>query len=484
MSEQPKHANQPWQLPVAELAALMARKSLSPVELLDMFLARCERINPVLNAIVAFDIEGARAAARASEQRMMAGGRLGALDGIPATIKDNLYVKGLPATWGSRLFEGFMPEHDDRVVAHLRAAGAVIIGKTNTPELALASHTDNLLFGKTRNPWNTALTPGGSSGGAVAAIAAGLAPIAIGTDAGGSIRRPAGYTGVVGLRPSTGRIPRRHGFPALANDFQVIGPAARTVAELYEVFRTVALAEAGDRASLAFADRPLPLALDTGRLRRLRIRYVSGIGSEPVDPEIRAAIARAAKQVAALGHEVVEGPVPFDIDQVDAIRAVLSGAAVARVVEKDAAWRDKVGEAILDWGAKGLKLTATDYVNALDSLQALRSRAAAEFETFDILLTATSTAMPWPVEFPFPKQIDGRAAAARGSGLFSGYVNAAGLPAISVPVEPSPQGLPIGMQLVGAFGDDLTVLQLAQQFEDAHPWAARWPALALDAAAA
>lgn len=468
----------PWQLPVAELSALMARKALSPVELLDMYLARIERINPVLNAIVAFDIDGARAAAKASERRMLAGTRLGDLDGIPATIKDNLFVKGLPATWGSRLFEGFMPADDDRVVSYLRAAGVVIVGKTNTPELALAAHTDNLVFGKTRNPWDVALTPGGSSGGAVAAIAAGLAPIAIGTDAGGSIRRPAGYAGIVGLRPSTGRIPRRHGFPALANDFQAIGPAARTVAELYEVFRTVAQPEAADRASLAFADRPLPQTLQAAGLRRLRIRYVPGIGSEPVDPQVRAAIAKAAQQVAALGHEVVEGPVPFDIDQVDAIRGVLSGAAVARVVEKHADWRDKVGEAILDWGTKGLRLTATDYVNALDSLQALRARATAEFEAFDILLTATSTAMPWPVEYSFPKEIDGRPAAARGSGLFSGYVNAAGLPAISVPVEPSPAGLPIGMQLVGAFGDDLSVLQLAKQFEDAHPWAHRWPSIA------
>lgn len=471
----PQH---PWQLPVRELSGLIARKALSPVELLDLCLARIERINPVLNAIVALDREGARAAAKAAEQRMMAGTRLGDLDGIPATIKDNLFVKGLPATWGSRLFEGFVAPEDDRVVAHLRAAGAVILGKTNTPELALASHTDNLVFGKTRNPWDTALTPGGSSGGAVAAVAAGLAPIAIGTDAGGSIRRPAGYTGIVGLRPSTGRIPRRHGFPALANDFQVIGPAARTVDELYTVLHAVARPEAADRASLAFADRPLPPVLEHAGLRRLRIRLVTGIGSEPVDPHIRAAIAQAAERIAALGHDVQEGPVPFDIDQVDAIRGVLSGAAVARVVEKHADWRDRVGEAILDWGSKGLRLTATDYVNALDSLQALRVRATAEFETFDILLTATSTAMPWPVEFPFPKEIDGRPAAARGSGLFSGYVNAAGLPAISVPVEPAPSGLPIGMQLVGAFGDDLTVLQLARQFEQAHPWADRWPAIA------
>ena len=467
----------PWQLPVTELAGLMECKSLSPVALLDMYRARCERINPTLNAIVAFDIDGAYVAARASEQRMMSGTRLGDLDGIPTTIKDNLFVKGLPATWGSRLFEGFMPHDDDCVVSRLRAAGAVIIGKTNTPELALASHTDNLVFGTTRNPWNTALTPGGSSGGAVAAVAAGLAPIAIGTDAGGSIRRPAGYTGIVGMRPSSGRIARRFGFPALAHDFQVIGPAARTVGELHAVLRVVAGPESSDRASLAFSSQPLPEKLETGSLRRLRIRYVSGIGDEPIDPAIRAAIARAAKQVADLGHEVVEGPVPFDSAQVDTIRSVLSSAAVARVVEKHADWQEKVGAAILDWGSRGLRLTATDYVNAMDALQALRVRASVEFETFDILLTATSTAMPWPAALPFPKEIDGRPAGPRGSGLFAGYVNAAGLPAISVPVEPSPQGLPIGMQLVGAFGADLAVLQLAKQFEDAYPWSDRWPAI-------
>jgi len=455
----------------------MERKSLSPVALLDMYLARCERINPLLNAIVAFDIDGAHAAAKASEKRMMSGTRLGDLDGIPATVKDNLFVKGLPATWGSRLFEGFLPQDDDCVVSRLRAAGAVIIGKTNTPELALASHTDNLVFGTTRNPWNTALTPGGSSGGAVAAVAAGLAPIAIGTDAGGSIRRPAGYTGIVGMRPSSGRIARRFGFPALAHDFQVIGPAARTVGELHAVLRVVAGPESSDRASLAFSSQPLPEKLETGSLRRLRIRYVSGIGDEPIDPAIRAAIARAAKQVADLGHEVVEGPVPFDSAQVDTIRSVLSSAAVARVVEKHADWQEKVGAAILDWGSRGLRLTATDYVNAMDALQALRVRASVEFETFDILLTATSTAMPWPAALPFPKEIDGRPAGPRGSGLFAGYVNAAGLPAISVPVEPSPQGLPIGMQLVGAFGADLAVLQLAKQFEDAYPWSGRWPAI-------
>jgi aspartyl-tRNA(Asn)/glutamyl-tRNA(Gln) amidotransferase subunit A len=475
-----------WKLPVTELATLMARKALSPVELLEMYLERCARLNGALNAIVAFDHDGARAQAKASEQRMRTGTRLGALDGIPVTVKDNLFVRGLPATWGSRLFRDHRPEQDDLVVARLRAAGALIVGKTNTPELALASHTDNLVFGKTRNPWNLALTPGGSSGGAVAAVAAGLAPLAIGTDAGGSIRRPAGYTGIVGLRPSSGRIARCYGFPALAHDFQVIGPAARTVDELYALVRCVAGADARDRASLAFSGEVLPEALDAQPLPRLRIRHVAGIGAHPIDAPIRAAIARAAQQLEALGHHVSDGPAPFDPDEIDRIRAVLSGAAVARVVSPHEGWREQVGSSVAEWTDNGLKLSAVDHVRALDALHALRVRIAGEFDTVDVLLTATSTAMPWPVEQPFPPQIDGRAAGSRASGLFSGFVNAAGLPAISVPVTPGaaglpdglPEGLPIGMQLIGAFGADLQLLQLAHEYERAHPWAGRWPASA------
>ena len=468
-----------WKLPATELGAMMDRKALSAVELLEVFLARCDVLNPGINAIVTFDREGAREQARASEQRMQAGKRLSVLDGIPVTIKDNLFVKGLPASWGSRLFASFQAPEDDLVVAHLRGAGAVIVGKTNTPELALASHTDNLVFGKTRNPWDLALTPGGSSGGAVAAVAAGLTPLAIGTDAGGSIRRPAGYTGIVGIRPSTGRIPRRFGFPSLAHDFQVIGPAARTVDDVYALFRTVARPDARDRASLAFGTMPLPETLGLIKPSRLRIRYVPSIGSEPIDAEIKTNVSRAAECLESLGHDVVEGPAPFDMRQVDAIRGTLSAAGVARVVSGHKMWREEVGAAIAAITEAGLAFTAIDYVRALDALQALRLSVAAEFEKFDLLLTATSTAMPWPVELPYPPRIDGREAGPRASGLFATFVNATGLPAISVPVEPSAHGLPIGMQLVGPFGADIRVLEVAKEFESAHPWSARWPAFAV-----
>src|SRR3972149_6033746 len=227
-------------LSVAALSSRIARKDVSPVEVFDYFFSRYERLNRHVNAIVAGDSESARAAARAAEARALNGSRLGALDGIPVTIKDNIFVRGCAVTWGSRLYQNFRPECDDIAIERLRSAGAVFLGTTNTPEFALNQYTDNLVFGATRNPWAPDLTPGGSSGGAVAALALGLAPLAVGTDAGGSIRRPASYAGVVGFRPSTGRIPRVSGFPALAHDFQVVAPAARSVDDAYLLFRIMA----------------------------------------------------------------------------------------------------------------------------------------------------------------------------------------------------------------------------------------------------
>ncbi|MEJ1939193.1 amidase, partial [Nostoc sp. NIES-2111] len=193
-----------------------------------------------VNAFVTLDVPGAQKAAAESAARWKAGKQIGLLDGVPVSVKDNLFVGGLRATWGSRLFADYVAPRDDLAVVALRNAGAVILGKTNTPELALGGSTSNLQFGSTGNPWDRRLSPGGSSGGAAAGLAAGCGPLAIGTDAGGSIRRPAGHTGIAGLKPGVGRVPRRYGFPALAYDLQVVGPMARSVAVLRGLFDLIA----------------------------------------------------------------------------------------------------------------------------------------------------------------------------------------------------------------------------------------------------
>jgi aspartyl-tRNA(Asn)/glutamyl-tRNA(Gln) amidotransferase subunit A len=453
------------------------RGDISPVEIAEDFFARYERLNPRLNAIVAIDREAALAEARRSESRALRGELLGPLDGIPVTVKDNIFVAGLPATWGSRLYENFRPPCDDIGIARLRSAGANLIAKTNTPEFAHAAHTDNLLFGATRNPWRLELTPGGSSGGAATALAAGLGPFAIGTDAGGSIRRPASYTGVVGFRPSTGRIPRAFGFPALAHDFQVVAPAARTVDDVYSLFRTMAGPDLRDRASLGFADYPLPQMLSKVPLPRLRIRCVLGIGDAPVDPQVRAHVQAAAKLLSSLGHSVDEGKAPFELARVDRIFATLSSAGIARVLARETDWAAKVCPSTRSAAERGAGVSAAEYIDALEDTLALRRELAAYFENVDVLLTPTSASLPWALGKPYPEQIDGRDAGPRGAAIFATFVNAGGLPAISVPVTPADGGIPIGMQLAGRFGADLVVLRLAREFEEASPWSARFPAL-------
>lgn len=464
-------------LPVAALSARIERKEISPVEVFDYFYARYERLNRHVNAIVALDAEAARADARAAETRALSGARLSALDGIPCTVKDNIFVRGYAATWGSRLYESFRPERDDIAIERLRAAGAVLFGKTNTPEFALNQYTDNLVFGLTRNPWALDLTPGGSSGGAVAALALGIAPLAVGTDAGGSIRRPASYAGVVGFRPSTGRIPRAYGFPPLGNDFQVIGPAARSVGDTYLLLQTLAGPDVRDRLSQAFS--PLPRNLGDIPAQRLRIRSVSAIGEAPVDPQVRKSVQLAAETLRRLGHSVEEGPAPYAPERIDRIWATLSAAGLARVLEKHKDWEGQVHPASKATAERGATIDARQYVNALDDVAALRLELGEFFESVDVLLTPTSAALPWPTDRPYPGTIDGRETGPRGPALFATFVNAGGLPGVSIPGEPASNGVPIGLQLVGRFGDDARLLALAAQYEEEKPWIERWPELAL-----
>jgi aspartyl-tRNA(Asn)/glutamyl-tRNA(Gln) amidotransferase subunit A len=443
-----------WALTAAGLSAAYASGTVTPEGALESVLNRIEAVNPVLNAVVTIDLAGARAAADSAGARWRSGHTLGPLDGVPLTVKDNLFVAGLRATWGSKLFTDFIAPQDDLPVARLRAAGAVIVGKTNTPELSLSGYTDNQVFGSTGNPWAPALSPGGSSGGPVAAVGSGMAPLALATDAGGSIRRPAGHAGVAGLKPGLGRVSRRYGFPALAHDLQVIGPIARCVADLRSMFMIMA-----------------PLRPRSARpARALRIGSFAAIGDAPVEPAVTAAFTAACEVLRAQGHTITPIAPLWDPDAVNALFGTLAAAGVARVMATMPDWESRVTRSIADQARAGLALSAADYVRALDRLGAYRAGVLDAIAAWDVIATPSSPALPWLRTSPYPTPIDGRVALPRTAATFSTAINLAGLPAIVVPAPVLPGALPAGLQLIGAPDSEEMLLDLAEQFEHASPW--------------
>ena len=441
-----------WELTAAELAAGYASRAFSPRDALESVLTRIEAVNPKLNAIVTFDIAGARAAADTSTARWRDGQARGVFDGVPLTVKDNIPVRGMRATWGSRIYADWVPDKDELPIAKLRDGGAVILGKTNCPEFTLQGYTDNLVFGVTRNPWDLALTPGGSSGGAVAAVAAGFGPVAVGTDGGGSIRRPAAHTGLVGFKPSRDAVARSDGFPMILLDCEVIGPIARTVADARALFH-------------ALAGLPVP---PSPALRPLRILYVRQFGGSPVDAQIAASVDQAAKHLAALGHIIEEANAPFDIDALNRAWPVISQVGLAWLLKGHAQRLDEISPPMQDMARAGHALSATDYYAAVEVILALRQRLAEFFVRTDLILTPTIAALSWPAAEPFPPTIAGQSVGPRGHAVFTAFANMAGCPAISIPCAPSKTGLPIGFHLVGRVGHDDMILAAAAQYEALH----------------
>ena len=459
-----------WTCSAARLAELYATGKVSPVEALRACLDRAAQVDSALNAIVARDDEGALRAARASEARWRVGTSLGALDGVPITVKDNIPVVGMAATWGSRLYADHRPERDETPVARLREAGAVVFAKTNVPEFTLQGYTSNPVFGTTRNPWDHALTPGGSSGGAVACVAAGIGPLAVCTDGGGSIRRPASHAGLVGLKPTAGRVPRRNGFPAILLDFEVIGPIARTVADVVGAMAVMSQDDPETAREASYG----PFAIGALAARSSHILYVPTFADAPVDPEIAASVAEAASNLAALGHEVVESGA-FDLaDAINAKWPVVAQAGLAWLMRRHRDYRDVVGPAIAGMAGAGEAQPATDLFDALHAAHVLRTRVAELFRRYDLILTPTAAALPWPADVTHPETIAEVPVGPRGSAIFTGFVNAAGCPAISIPCRPSKSGLPIGFQVIARWGRDEQLCALAAQYEAAFPWPALW----------
>ena len=448
---------------IAQLAASLRRRESTAQAVLDERLDRIRRLDPGLNSFVFLDEARARNAARESDARLAAGTPRSDLEGVPLSIKDSILVAGMPATWGSCSLADFIPDKDELPVARLRAAGAVILGKTNVPELTLEGYTKNDLFGVTRNPWDTRLTPGGSSGGAAAGVAAGFVPAAIGTDGGGSIRRPACHTGLVGWKPSIGRFPRIDGFPAILTDFETVGMLTSSVEDAMILDAIMAGPDPRDRRSL-YTSAP------AGRSGPARILFIPQFGDSPVDPEVAALTAQFAQTLAAQGHTVAREGVFFDLDDAARIWHVVSRSGVAWLADRDGGRIGRsIGAAARAMAEDGRKLTGADYIDALERVAAFRRRCAELFSRFDYVLTPTAAALPWAAETPYPDRIAGRPAGPRDHAVFTGWVNIAGLPAISLPVGLSQSKLPVGVQLVAGFGEDASLLALSRGLAERYP---------------
>lgn len=457
----------PWRLSAVELAQAFAQGSLSPVDALESVLDRMHAVQPRINAVAACDTERASAAAQAGALRWRQGAALSPLDGVSLTVKDNISVAGLPCRWGSKLYADFLPGHDEEPVQRLRAAGAVILSKTNVPEFALQGYTDNLLVGATRNSWDLAQTPGGSSGGAVAAVASGIAPLALATDGGGSIRRPSGYAGLAGLKPSWGVVPRSGGLPEILPRMEVIGPIARSVADLVAMMRII--------AGPAPGSWPAPTAAG----RRQKIVYWRHISGSPVDRQILASVDAAAAALEALGHRVEERPAPESINHFnEAVWPVLSTTGLAAVLQGAAGREVELTPALRGLLEHGRNLRATDLFEAQRRLGLMRAELSQLLTEFDTILTPTAASLPWSATESHPTEIDGQAVGPRGHAVFTAFANAAGLPGLALPADPSSHGLPIGFQLLRRQGDDAELLALGLLYEQHHPWRDRWPTLA------
>ena len=466
-------------LPLTELAPMIRRRELSPVEIAEAMLGRIDALNGRLNAICTIHPERVRAAARAAEDALVRGDEVGALHGIPIAVKDLIFTNDHVTTGGSTYYRDFVPEEDDVTVERLRAAGAIILGKTNVPEFGYGISSQNPVFGATRNPWNMERTPGGSSGGSAAAVASGMCPGALGSDGGGSIRVPASFCGLYGLKASFGRIPLYPGcrdtrYPGFSGweSLEHIGPLTRTVQDAALMLDVLAGPDSRDRFSLPREARPFA-DLDEPDVRGLRIAWTTDFGGYArCDEDVRLAVEAAARTFERLGAQV-ENATPFAENPVEAFMAIvaLDFDVVAMrqfAAEHPGAVNDRIAELIArEWSFE-------DAARANARRRDLYNELWRFFERYDLLLTPATPVAAHDISLPGPASIGG----VPGSGSafsFTHAFNMTGNPAASIPCGWTDDGLPIGLQIVGNHLDDRTVLRASRAFELAAPWADRRP---------
>ena len=461
-----------------ELRQLIASGQVSCVEITELFYRRIEELNPKLNAYLALCPDQALKAAQDAQDAVQRGLPLGPLHGIPISIKDLEMTSGVTTTLGSAIFQDRTPDIDSVVVERAKEAGSVILGKTNTPEFGLSGTTENKLGDACRNPWDTQRTPGGSSGGAAAALAAGLCTLATGSDGGGSIRIPASFSGVFGIKPSQGRVPRYggYGFPS-ANHFSQSGPMSRTVADAALLLQVLAGPDPRDPVSMRETPPDFSASLQQG-VAGWKIAWSPDLGFAGVDPEVVRVTERAARVFEELGA-VVDVPKLTIDDPFQAFWDVFATASYTSYGHLLDERRDDFTEYGLRAFDHGADVTGADLSRALLRVDQLRRQMENFFDDYDLLLTPTMAVPAFPIE-QRPAIIGGKEVDAFWGYLpFTFPINMTGQTAASVPCgfseDSASAGMPIGLHLVGPRGAEAKVLQACAAFEQARPWVENRP---------
>jgi len=459
-----------WRCRATELAALLRRGEVSAREVVTAYLQRIDAVDGRINAIPTLVPERALEEADEADRRRAAGAALGPLHGLPIAVKDLVDTAGIRTTYGSPIYRDHVPAEDALLVRRLRAAGAIVIGKTNTPEFGAGSQTFNPVFGATRNPYDLSRTAGGSSGGAAAAVAAGMLPFADGSDMGGSLRNPASFCNVVGLRPTPGRVPE---LPAddLWDPLSVSGPIGRTAADVALLFGAMAGPDRHVPLSLAhlpaIVRRPLPA--------RVRVAWSRDLGGLPVAPEVTAVLEQGRRALGGLGWEIVEAEP--DLSGADEVFEVLRALSFVRGLHDEyTRHRDLLKATVVQNIEAGLRLAPPRIAAAQAARAALFARVVDFFSRFDVLAAPATQVAPFPVDREWVDEIAGRRLTTYTDWMRScSRVTVTAHPAVSVPCGFTGDGLPVGLQLVGRYGDEAGLLVLAELVADATGAAERRP---------
>lgn len=454
----------------ARLSRLYKKGKLSPVETMKAVLARVDKVNPTLNALCVVDSAAALKAARASEKRWKKGKPLSPLDGVPVSIKELVRVKGWPARMASKLTDPAPADRDAPAVARLREAGAIVFAQSTSSEYGHKGITDSPLHGLTRNPWNIERTPGGSSGGAASAVASGMGPIAIGTDGGGSVRLPASFTGLVGLKATYGRVPAWP--PGLNGDLANVGPMARTALDCAMMMNAIARPDPLDPTQLPPDDTDYVKKLSGlkkwGRLKKPKVAFILRMGGHPLDIEVAALVTKAARQFEKLGCDVEEAEPPFPYADTTRIFVTHWLTNVQRLLQIHPEARHGEFDPNLLASAKaGQRYTLQDTIAAHAERRELAVAWNRFFEEYDFLLTPMLAIQPFPVLKNMPDGPDGQPN--RQWSPYSSVFNLTRHPAASVPCGISREGLPIGLQIAASHFKDAAILRAAARYTEAHP---------------